>query len=133
MTTKRKPYHQPIAANWWLQLGFYRFYMLREATAIPAVWFSLELIYGLFALKKGEQSWLAFVALLQHPVMLLINVLVLAAALLHSKTWFDLAPKAQSLVLGGKKVSPGPIVKGLWAVMILVSLILLTWVVIQEQ
>ncbi|MGU0171335.1 hypothetical protein ACVXG8_04580 [Escherichia coli] len=28
-------------------------YMLREGTAVPAVWFSIELIFGLFALKNG--------------------------------------------------------------------------------
>lgn len=134
MTTKRKPYLHPIPANWWQKSGFYRFYMLREATAIPALWFSLEMIYALFALKNGEESWLAFVTLLQQPVMLLINVVALAAALLHSKTWFDLAPKAQVIVLGGKKMSPTPMVRGLWAVMVLVSLILLTWaLLLQEQ
>lgn len=127
MTTKRKPYHKPFATNWWRPLRFYRFYMLREATAIPAVWFSLEMIYGLFALKNGEQSWQSFVAVLQQPIMLLVNVLVLAAALLHSKTWFELAPKAQVIVLSGKKLSPAPVIKGLWAVMILISLILLAW------
>ncbi len=29
--------------------------MLREGTAVPAVWFSIELIFGLFALKNGRK------------------------------------------------------------------------------
>lgn len=31
-------------------------YMLREGTAVPAVWFSIELIFGLFALKNGPEA-----------------------------------------------------------------------------
>ena len=53
MTTKRKPYVRPMTSTWWKKLPFYRFYMLREGTAVPAVWFSIELIFGLFALKNG--------------------------------------------------------------------------------
>lgn len=46
MTTKRKPYVRPMTSTWWKKLPFYRFYMLREGTAVPAVWFSIELISG---------------------------------------------------------------------------------------
>lgn len=61
MTTKRKPYVRPMTSTWWKKLPFYRFYMLREGTAVPAVWFSIELIFGLFALKHGAESWMGFV------------------------------------------------------------------------
>ena len=54
MTTKRKPYVRPMTSTWWKKLPFYRFYMLREGTAVPAVWFSIELIFGLFALLNGR-------------------------------------------------------------------------------
>ena len=47
MTTKRKAYVRPMTSTWWKKLPFYRFYMLREGTAVPAVWFSIELIIGL--------------------------------------------------------------------------------------
>lgn len=52
MTTKRKPYVRPMPSTWWKKLPFYRFYMLREGTAVPTVWFSIVLIYGLFALES---------------------------------------------------------------------------------
>ena len=61
MTTKRKPYVRPMTSTWRKKLPFYRFYMLREGTAVPAVWFSLELIFGLFALKNGPEAWAGFV------------------------------------------------------------------------
>jgi len=125
MTTKRKPYLREMTPTWWQRLGFYRFYMLREGSALPAVWFSLLLLHGLYRLKAGPTGWDAFVHLLQNPVVVLLNLIALAAALLHSKTWFDLAPKAAILIVKGEKLGPAPVVRLLWAVMIVVSLAVL--------
>ncbi|MCX8958296.1 fumarate reductase subunit FrdC [Erwinia psidii] len=133
MTTKRNAYHRPMTANWWQKSGFYRFYMLRESTAIPALWFSIELISGLFSLKHGAESWQGFVTFLQHPVVLLLNFISLAAALLHTKTWFDLAPKASVIVIGDKKLSPEPVIKLLWAVTIIVSIAVLAITFLLER
>ncbi|MDU6410835.1 MAG: fumarate reductase subunit FrdC [Yersiniaceae bacterium] len=126
MTTKRKPYIREMAPSWWQRLGFYRFYMLREGTALPAVWFSLLLIHGLYRLKAGPAGWESFIHLLQNPVVMLLNLIALAAALLHSKTWFDLAPRAAIVIIKGEKLGPAPVVRLLWAAMIAVSLIILT-------
>ncbi len=100
MTTKRKPYVRPMTSTV-EKLPFYRFYMLREGTAVPAVWFSIELIFGLFALKHGAESGWDSSAFTKpggsdlkpdHP----------AAALLH-KTWFELAPKAANIIVKDEK------------------------------
>ncbi|SFU38238.1 fumarate reductase subunit FrdC [Xenorhabdus koppenhoeferi] len=121
MTTKRKPYVRSMKPNWWHKLGFYRFYMLREGTSIPTVWFSLLVLYGLFALKNGPESWAGFVSFLQHPAVLLINIITLLATLLHTKTWFELAPKALNIIVKNEKMAPGPIIKLLWATMIIAT------------
>lgn len=133
MNSKRKAYHPPVTADWWRKSNFYRFYMLREGTALPALWFSIEMIFGLYALKRGAESWALFVDFLQHPVVLVLNILALAAALLHSKTWFELAPKAATIVIGDKKLSSGPIVKGLWLVMALISFAILAVVLLARE
>ena len=125
MISKRKPYLAPVSRSWWRQLAFYRCYMLREGTAIPALWFSLELVCGLYALKSGPDGWDQFVRLLQHPAMLLLNLLTLAAALFHSKTWFELAPKAAIVIVHGEKLRPQPIIIALWIVTLLVTLAVL--------
>ena len=125
MTTKRKPYVRPMTSTWWKKLPFYRFYMLREGTAVPAVWFSIELIFGLFALKNGPEVWAGFVDFLQNPVIVIINLITLAAALLHTKTWFELAPKAANIIVKGEKMGPEPIIKGLWVVTAVVSVVVL--------
>ncbi|MBD2813314.1 fumarate reductase subunit FrdC [Xenorhabdus sp. Flor] len=125
MATKRKPYVRGMEPNWWHKLGFYRFYMLREGTAIPTVWFSILVLYGLFALKGGPENWAGFVSFLQNPLVLLINVITLLASLLHTKTWFELAPKALNIIVRNEKMPPGPIVKLLWATTIIASAVIL--------
>ncbi|EEY5003153.1 fumarate reductase subunit FrdC [Escherichia coli] len=125
MTTKRKPYVQPMTSTWWKKLPFYRFYMLREGTAVPAVWFSIELIFGLFALKNGPEAWAGFVDFLQNPVIVIINLITLAAALLHTKTWFELAPKAANIIVKDEKMGPEPIIKSLWAVTVVATIVIL--------
>lgn len=124
MMTKRKPYVREVKADWWKRLGFYKFYMFRESTAVPAVWFSLVLIYGVFALGSAE-SWYGFVGFLANPVVMVINLITLIMALVHTKTWFDLAPKAANIVVGTEKLSAKPIVMFFWGVTIVASLIIL--------
>ena len=125
MTTKRKPYVRPMPSIWWKQLPFYRFYMLREGTAVPAVWFSIELIFGLFALKNGPEAWAGFVDFLQNPVIVIINLITLADSLLHTKTWFELAPKAANIIVKDEKMGPEPIIKSLWAVTVVATIVIL--------
>lgn len=127
MTTKRKPYVRGMKASWWQELGFYKFYMLREGTAVPTVWFSLVLIYGVLCLGRGLEGMAAFIGFLQNPIVLFLNVVTLAATLLHTKTWFDLAPKAANLVVNNEKVPAATLIKALWAVMVVVTLIILAF------
>lgn len=125
MTTKRKPYVRPMTPTWWQKLGFYRFYMLREGTSVPTVWFSIVLIYGLFALKGGPDSWMGFVHFLQNPIVVILNLITLAAAVLHTKTWFELAPKAANIIIKDEKMGPEPVIKGLWAVTAVATVVIL--------
>jgi len=114
-----------MAPTWWQKLGFYRFYMLREGTSVPTVWFSILLICGLFALKSGPESWEHFVGFLRNPIVAILNIITLAAALLHTKTWFELAPKAANIIVKDEKMGPGPVIKGLWAVTAIATVVIL--------
>ncbi len=125
MISKRKAYVRPISPVWWQKSGFYRFYMLREGTAIPALWFSVELIFALYALKQGADSWHGFIVFLQHPITLLLNVMALLGALLHSKTWFELAPKATILIIKEQKMAAKPVIVLLWTITVLATLAVL--------
>lgn len=58
VTSKRRRYVREVKATWWKKLDFYKLYIMREATAIPSLWFSLVLLYGVICLgqKDGLQS-----------------------------------------------------------------------------
>jgi len=124
--SKRKAYRPEMSANWWLKSAFTRFYMLREATAIPTLWFSLLLLAGLVCLKHGPESWQVFVNFLHNPLVLVLNVITLLATLLHAKTWFELAPKAVIVVVKAHKGGPQPIITLLWVLALLTTLLVLT-------
>ena len=50
----RKPYNPPIKATWWTKNPFYIRYMVREGTAVCALFVALELILGIFLYMREE-------------------------------------------------------------------------------
>jgi fumarate reductase subunit C len=88
--------------------------MLRESTSLFAVWVSLYLLLGLLCPST-------FLKLLNNPIVVLLNLVALAAAVLHTWTWFGLVPKALNL----PEACLGKIVKGLWWTTAAVSVIFL--------
>ena len=102
----RKPYNPPVKkATWWLENPFYVFYMVREATAVLALFAVLEIVLGIFSLALCEYSQAATLTgispyiwylqdFLGNPVVMGLNVVILVSQLLHAVTWFALMPKA---------------------------------------
>ncbi|VFT75665.1 fumarate reductase subunit C [Klebsiella aerogenes] len=126
MTTKRKPYVRPMTSTWVEKAAVLS--LLHGAgrdSGTRTVWFSIVLIYGLFALKHGAESWAGYIGFLQNPVVVILNLITLAAALLHTKTWFELAPKAANVIIKGEKMGPEPVIKGLWVVTAVVTVVIL--------
>ena len=49
--------------------GFYRFTSPIKGTCLPQLWFSLVVLFGVFALKNGPESWAeGFVGFLSNPM-----------------------------------------------------------------
>lgn len=102
----RKPYNPPIDKTWWAKHPFYFRYMLREGTSFAAVFAGLEIMLGVFmfalcdftapvATAQSTAPYLWYVQeFLGNPLVMLINVAVLGAALFHAVTFFALMPKA---------------------------------------
>jgi fumarate reductase subunit C len=93
----RRPYLPPFRRDWWLQLRFYRLYMLREATVLPLLFFVGCLIYGLYSLGQGPLQWQHWLEFMAQPWVIGLNVLTLAASLFHAKTFFELFPRVMPL------------------------------------
>lgn len=102
----RKPYNPPVKKmTWWLENSFYTKYMIREGTAVLALFAVLEIVFGIFMLALcdiGPIPTLSGIApyawylqsFLGNPVIIALNVIVLVSQLYHAVTWFALMPAA---------------------------------------
>lgn len=124
----RKPYTHQQAANWYLQNRYFKFYMLREFTALTTVLAALNLFYGVAALASDLSLWLGWIEFQKNPLILLINLIIIAGSLYHGQTWFVAMPKAMPIQRGTKFVPAELIIKGAWATVavIFIFLIILT-------
>lgn len=123
-TSKRKKYVREVTATWWKKSDFYKFYILRESTSVPTIWFCIELLYGLISLNNGSFET-EFVAFLQSPIVMLLNLVTLAAMLLNSLTFFRMAPQMQNIIVNNARIDVKLLTLALWAVTILISIIVL--------
>lgn len=122
--TKRKKYVREITPTWWKKLDFYKFYVLRESTSVPTVWFCLVLLYGVISLGKGTFAT-DFVGFLQNPVVVILNIITLGAVLLNSFTFFNMAPQMMNLIVKNERINTTLVSRVFWGITAFVSLLAL--------
>lgn len=118
-------YRREMKRTWWAETPFYRLYMLREATAIFTLLYSINLIFGLAALAKGKPSFLSWVDTQSNPLMIIFALISFLMVGYHCYTWFDATPKVMPLQIGAKKVPAKQIVLGHWAAAIVLAIVVL--------
>ncbi|MBA5762763.1 fumarate reductase subunit FrdC [Vibrio sp. 404] len=123
--SNRKPYVREMKRTWWQSSPFYRFYMLREATILPLILFTLFLTFGLGALVKGPETWQGWLEFMANPVVVAINIVALAGSLLHAQTFFSMMPQVMPIRIKGKPVDKKLIVLAQWAAVAFISLVVL--------
>jgi fumarate reductase subunit C len=96
---------------WWLERRSYLVFILREVSSLFVAWFVAFLVLLLRALGTGPEAYAAFVDWSRQPTLVALNTVTLAFVLLHAITWFNLAPKAMVVSLGGRPI-PGALVAG---------------------
>lgn len=126
LVSKRKKYVREITPTWWKKSQFYTMYMVREATAIPTVWFSLVLLYGLVKVNNyGPLGLAEFIHFLQNPLVIVLNIISLAALLYHAKTLFVMTPEALNIIVKNERLNPKVITTALWIITAVVSVVAL--------
>ncbi|MEB5527236.1 fumarate reductase subunit FrdC [Vibrio cholerae] len=123
--SNRKPYVREMTRTWWKDHPFYRFYMVREATVLPLILFTLFLTLGLGSLVKGPEAWQTWLDFMANPIVIAINLVALAGSLFHAQTFFSMMPQVIPIRLGGKLVDKKIIVLAQWAAVAFISLIVL--------
>ncbi len=118
----RQPYVGPFSqSTWYLRIGRYKVYMLREMTCLLVGLYAFLTIFALAALAAGPDQWNHFLASQQNPAMIAFHAIALLYFLVYQTfAWFELAPKAMPIQLGEKKLPGSIIVIGhyvAWAVL----------------
>jgi fumarate reductase subunit C len=112
-------YRSRVSTWWWMGRWSYLRFILREISSVFVAWFILVLLLMIQALSRGRAAYAGFEAWLRNPIVVLLNAISLFFVLFHAITWFNLAPAAMVVRLGGKRV-PGALIAGsnylAWAV-----------------
>ncbi len=101
----RPRYGTPLRGDWFLSRPAFRFFMLREATAIFIALYLVFLLVWLRRLGGGPEAFASLQALIRHPVSWVLHAIIFGAALYHSITWFNLTPKIMPMYIGEDRVA----------------------------
>lgn len=99
-----KSYHTRVSTYWWLERWVYLKFILREASSVFVAWTVVLTLLQIRALARGPAEYAEFLSWLQSPLLLVLNAVSLFFVILHAVTWFNLAPKAMAIRLGGKRL-----------------------------
>jgi fumarate reductase subunit C len=125
-----KTYRARMSTYWWLARRPYVKFILRESSSVAVAWFVIFTLIQIRALKHGADAYAAFEAWLQNPLLIAINVIALFFVIFHAITWFNLAPKAMAVRMGGKRVPDILIAGPNFAAWIVVSAVL-AWFILR--
>lgn len=106
-----KGYRVRVSTYWWLARWAYLKFILREVSSIFVAWFVIETLMQIRALSVGTIAYAEFQNFLRNPLVMALNVISLLFVVFHTVTWFNLAPKAMAVRMGGKRV-PGILIAG---------------------
>jgi len=106
----RNPYAREIPRlRWIFRHPRYLRYMAREVTCIFIGAYTVLLLFALARLAQGREAYEAFLRALGTSAGIVFHIVVLAFALYHTVSWFNVTPKAMPIQRGEEFV-PGAII-----------------------
>jgi fumarate reductase subunit C len=97
-------YRERVSTWWWLGEWHYLKFILRELTSLSVAWFVVLTLFQLRAFSHGLAAYMRFTNRLDSPIMIFLNLIAFCFVMFHTITWFNLAPRAMPVRLGGKRV-----------------------------
>src|SRR5262249_35669416 len=104
-----KTYHARVSTFWWMARWAYLKFILREVSSVFVAWLVVVVLVQGRALTRGPEEYVAFQQWMRNPFIFALNAISLLFALFHAVTWFNLAPKAMVVRMGGQRV-PGLVI-----------------------
>jgi fumarate reductase subunit C len=98
-----------ISRGWWLQRGSYFAFMMRELSCVFVAWFVVYLLLLVRSVSRGDAFYQHFLARSAAPGIVLLNFISLVFVVYHTVTFFNAAPQAMVVSVGGKRV-PGSVI-----------------------
>ena len=99
-----KSYHPRVSTYWWLTRWVYLKFILREASSVFVAWTVILTLLQIRALAAGPARYAEFQDWLRSPLLLALNAVSLFFVVFHAVTWFNLAPKAMVVRVGGRRL-----------------------------
>jgi fumarate reductase subunit C len=99
-----KTFRARVSTYWWLGRWSYLKFILRELSSVFIAWFVILTLLQISALKRGPADYVEFQEWLRSPILVALNALSLFFVIFHAVTWFNLAPKAMAIRVGGSRV-----------------------------
>ena len=97
-------YRPKVSVYWWLGEWHYLKFILRELSSVFVAVFVIETLLLLNALRGGPDAYAQFLRSMQNPFVILLNVIAWFFVMFHTITWFNLAPSATPVRMGGKRL-----------------------------
>ena len=97
-------YRQRVSTYWWLGRWPYLRFILRELSSLAVAFFVVLTLAQIYALSQGAQAYAELQEWLRMPAVLGFNAVAFLFVVFHTYTWFNAAPKAMAMRLGGKRV-----------------------------
>ncbi|MFN0083950.1 MAG: fumarate reductase subunit C [Blastocatellia bacterium] len=99
-----KWYRKRVSTWWWMEQWRSFKFILRELSSIAVGYVGVLLLWMIWSLSRGPESYAAFLAWWRTPSFLVMSLIAFLFVLYHSITWFNLAPKAMPVRVGGKRL-----------------------------
>jgi fumarate reductase subunit C len=117
-------YRRRVSAYWWMHRGSYLRFILRELSSVFIGYTVAIILAMVWSVGQGPSTYADFLKLMTTPLFLVLNVLALFFVTYHAVTWFNLAPKAMVVRMGGKPVPPLYVAGGNYLAWLVVSLVM---------
>src|SRR6516225_5130397 len=112
-STKRAPqytlyhprwYRPRVSVYWWAGEWHYLKFILRELSSVFVAICVIETLCLIRALNNGPESYANFLQTMRNPLLVILDIIAFFFVVFHAITWFNLAPSAMPVRLGGKRI-----------------------------
>jgi len=124
-------FRKRVSTWWWLGEWHYLKFILRELSSLSVAWFVILTLFQLRALLYGAEAYARFAQRLQSPLMIALNAVAFCFLLFHTITWFNLAPRAMPVRVGGKRVPEFLVAAPNYALWLIVS-VFVGWLLLRR-